>query len=143
MNLVPGMKKTIDHVGIDVSINPSSVQNMTIPVQKCTNLVARMPMEDVLMITKVTDTLNVETGASGTVTGQDITTYPVEASAYIGEFLIQNKEIIVLFSENMQKIFLSVRENVFLEYFHARELAMLNIYIVKIVAIKQEKYTLV
>ena len=86
MKLAPGMKKTIEHVGIDVSINPSNVQNMTIPVQKCTILVARMPMEDVLMITKVTDTLNVETGASGTVTGQDTTTYPVEASAYIGEF---------------------------------------------------------
>ena len=85
-NLGPGMRKTTGHVGIGVFINLSNVQNMRILVQKCTILVARMPMEDVLMITKVTDTLSVETGVSGTVNGQGITTFPAEMSACIGKF---------------------------------------------------------
>ena len=86
LNLVPGMRKTIGLVGIDVYINLSNVQNMRIHARKCTILAERMPMEDVLMITKVTDTLNVEIGVSGTVNGQDITTYPAEMNACIGKF---------------------------------------------------------
>ena len=130
-SLVLGMLVTTGHVEINVCTSQSSARNMQILAQLVTMLVVRRIMQDVLMVRRVRDILNVETDASGPVPGLSITTYLVQISACTGKLERNLSTFYFTILEKMLRIFMNVTGHASLQFIHAMENANLDTHFVR------------
>ena len=85
LNQELGMRTTTENVETVAFTNLNSVNITLIPALKCTILVEKMTMADVLMTTREIATMNVVIGVFGAVNGQDSTTFHVGMNVCTGK----------------------------------------------------------